>query len=135
LLKKSALFTSNKYTKICEPTKSSNDANKERVKIHGHNLADRYFIEASSKVDCPVLFLVCEYDNLISPGSHKRGAEVLGDKAEVKKYPIGHFDIYEGGYFEDADSEMIAFLQKHPGWITTAVRFLPRVCGRQLTHR
>ncbi len=70
-------------------------------------------LEASKKVQCPVLFLACEQDNLAAPDSYKRAAEALGDKAEVKTYPIGHFDIYEGEYFEKAISEMITFLKKH----------------------
>jgi fermentation-respiration switch protein FrsA (DUF1100 family) len=75
---------------------------------HGENP-----IEASKKVQCPVLFLACEKDNLAAPDSFKRAAEALGDKAEVKTYPIEHFDIYEGEYFEKAISEMITFLEKH----------------------
>ncbi len=70
-------------------------------------------LEASKKVQCPVLFLVCEHDNLVAPDSYKRAAEALGDKAEVRTYPIGHFDIYEGEYFEKAVSEKIVFLRKH----------------------
>jgi len=38
--------------------------------------------------------------------------EVMND-LEVKTYPIGHFDIYEGEYFEKAIEEKITFLEKH----------------------
>jgi uncharacterized protein len=68
-------------------------------------------VEASRKVQCPVLFLACEKDNLAAPDSYKRAAEILGNKAEVRSYPIGHFDIYEGDYFEKATGEMVAFLE------------------------
>ena len=70
-------------------------------------------VEASKKVQCPVLFLACEKDNLAAPDSYKRAAEALGDKAEVRSYPIGHFGIYEGEYFEKAIHEMITFLKNH----------------------
>ena len=70
-------------------------------------------LEATKRVQCPVLFLVCEHDNLASPDSHRRAAEALGDKAEVRTYPIGHFDIYGGEYFEEAVHEKIAFLRRH----------------------
>jgi uncharacterized protein len=70
-------------------------------------------IEASRKVQCPVLFLACEKDNLAAPDSYKRAAEILGNKAEVRSYPIGHFDIYEGEYFEKAIGEMVIFLKNH----------------------
>ena len=68
---------------------------------------------ASAKdVQCPVLFLVCEQDNLASPTSHVKAAEALGDKATVKTFPIGHFDIYEGDCFEQAMQEKLEFLSK-----------------------
>ncbi len=70
-------------------------------------------VEASKKVQCPVLFLACEKDNLAAPDSYKRASETLGDKAEVRSYSIGHFDIYEGEYFEKAISEMLTFLKNH----------------------
>ena len=66
--------------------------------------------EAAAEVQCPVLLLVCEHDNLVAPDSHLKAAQALGDKAIVKSYPIGHFDIYEGQYFEEAVKEMIAFI-------------------------
>jgi cephalosporin-C deacetylase-like acetyl esterase len=67
-------------------------------------------LEAAEKVNCPVLLLVCEHDNLVAPDSHVKAARALGDKAIVKSYPIGHFDIYEGEHFEDAVNEMLALL-------------------------
>ncbi len=67
-------------------------------------------LEAAEKVNCPVLLLVCEHDNLVAPDSHVKAARALGDKAIVKSYPIGHFDIYEGEYFEKAVNEMLALL-------------------------
>jgi hypothetical protein len=69
-------------------------------------------IDAAHDVDCPVLLLVCERDNLVAPHSHVKAAAALGDKAIVKSYPIGHFDIYEGDHFEEAVTEMIAFIAR-----------------------
>ncbi len=79
-----------------------------RLLFMGHG---RDPIEAAEEVQCPVLFLVCEHDNLASPESHVRAAEALGDKAAVKSYPIGHFDIYDGEHFEQAVNEKIAFIE------------------------
>ncbi len=67
--------------------------------------------EAAQDVHCPVLLLVCEQDNIVAPDSHVKAAQALGDKAIVKSYPIGHFDIYEGEHFEAALGEMIALLE------------------------
>lgn len=69
-------------------------------------------VQSSAEVKCPILFLVCEHDNLASPESHKRAADILGEKAKVVSYPIGHFDIYVGEYFEKAVAEKIDFLKK-----------------------
>jgi cephalosporin-C deacetylase-like acetyl esterase len=80
-----------------------------RLLFMGHARDPR---EAAKDVQCPVLLLVCENDNLVAPGSHIQAAQTLGDKAIVKSFPIGHFDIYEGQYFAQAVDETIAFLQR-----------------------
>jgi dienelactone hydrolase len=72
-------------------------------------------VESAQNVRCPVLFLVCEHDSLAAPDSYERAAEALGDRAEVRSYPIGHFDIYTGDHLERAVSEMIDFLRRHAG--------------------
>lgn len=69
-------------------------------------------IEAAANVKCPVLFLVCKRDNFVSPKSHVRVAEVLGDKATVKEYDIGHFDIYFDEHFDKATDDTVDFLTK-----------------------
>lgn len=68
--------------------------------------------DAARDVRCSVLLLVCEQDNIVAPNSHVKVAAALGDKAIVKSYPIGHFDIYEGEYFERAVQEMIALIER-----------------------
>jgi cephalosporin-C deacetylase-like acetyl esterase len=68
-------------------------------------------IKSSLDVRCPVLFCVCEHDNLVAPDSHVRVVENLGDKATVKKYPIGHFDIYKGEHFEKAFRDQVGFVK------------------------
>jgi cephalosporin-C deacetylase-like acetyl esterase len=68
--------------------------------------------EAAQDVHCPALFLVCEEDNIVAPNSHVKAAQALGDKAVVRSYPIGHFDIYEGHYFEKAVQEMLAVIAR-----------------------
>jgi hypothetical protein len=41
-----------------------------------------------------ILLQICEHDNTVAPDSHTQVAQVLGKKAPLVKYPIGHFDIY-----------------------------------------
>lgn len=64
-------------------------------------------------VHCPVLIQVCEKDNLVSVNSAQKVAKILGEKAEIKRYPIGHFDIYTGDHFEQAVRDQIEFFKEH----------------------
>jgi hypothetical protein len=73
---------------------------------HGPNL-----LKVTENVHCPVLLLGCEYDNLAAPEGYKPIAAILGDKAIVRNYPIGHFDIYHGEHFEKAVGEMLVLLE------------------------
>lgn len=67
-------------------------------------------IEKSKDIRCPVLLCICEKDKLVASGSHEKVAENLGEKAMIKSYPIGHFDIYHGEWYEQALSDQIDFL-------------------------
>ena len=62
-------------------------------------------------VRCPVLIQVCDYDSL-APISARTEKE-LRKYAEVKHYPIGHFEIYTGENFEKSVSDQIKFFKKH----------------------
>ena len=66
--------------------------------------------KSAEEVICPVLFHLCEGDNLTLPDSHKKIEKVLGEKVEFIKYPIGHFDIYFGEYFKNSIVEQISFV-------------------------
>ena len=73
-------------------------------------------IDYADKVNCPVHFAICEFDNLVAPDSYKPIAEILGEKADIHVYPIGHFDIYIGKDFEKAVTNQIIFLKKSFGY-------------------
>lgn len=51
--------------------------------------------------------LVCAYDEIVSPKSHVKMAEILGNLGEIKSYPIGYFDIYEGSNFDTAVNDQM----------------------------
>lgn len=72
-------------------------------------------IKKARHVKCPVLLLVCARDELVSPVSHEKVARILGDLAEVKNYPIGHFDIYKGENFGRAIEDQMEFIAKAIG--------------------
>jgi acetyl esterase/lipase len=76
-------------------------------------------IDHAPDVECPTLLQLCEHDNLVSPKSAANTAEILGDLAQLKHYPIAHFDIYHGEHFERAVNDQIVFFSKHLGLRTT----------------
>ena len=96
------------YSKLVPPDFINEVCARILLRTHGYNP-----IDYAKDVQCPVLLLICEKDNLVSKGSYLRIAKILGQYAEVKIYPIGHFDIYVGEGFEKAVSDQIAFFKKH----------------------
>lgn len=81
-----------------------------RILLRTHGFSP---INHAKDVQCPVLLQICEKDNLVSISSVLETAQILGEYAEVKKYPIGHFDIYSGEHFEKSVSDQIEFFKKH----------------------
>ena len=63
-------------------------------------------------ISCPVLACVCDKDSL-APA--ERTVELISKAplAEIKRYPIGHFDIYLGEWFERAVADQTEFLTRH----------------------
>jgi fermentation-respiration switch protein FrsA (DUF1100 family) len=64
------------------------------------------------KLGCPVLVIVAERDATTPPEPAVKAAERV-PHAELVRYPIGHFDIYMGEWFERAISDETAFLTRH----------------------
>jgi len=62
-------------------------------------------------IRCPVLVQICDHDSL-APISAETEKE-LRKYAEVKRYPIGHFDIYVGDDFERAVCDQLDFFNRH----------------------
>jgi uncharacterized protein len=67
--------------------------------------------DTAKDVKCPVLLLICEKDNTVSPDTYKSVADTLGEKATVLKYPVGHFDIYHGEHFKNAVAAQVKFIK------------------------
>lgn len=64
----------------------------------------------ASKVKCPALFQIAERDAITSPASAKKAAKAAA-RGRIETFPIGHFDIYTGSWFEKAVESQIAFLK------------------------
>jgi pimeloyl-ACP methyl ester carboxylesterase len=67
---------------------------------------------AAKGLSCPVLFCVCDGDSLAPADTTVRHAE-RAPRARVKRYPIGHFEIYVGEWFERAVTDQTEFLVEH----------------------
>jgi fermentation-respiration switch protein FrsA (DUF1100 family) len=96
------------YSKLIPPAFINEVCARGILRTHGYNP-----VGYAKDVQCPVLLQICEKDNLVSEESYIKTSEILGYFAEVKKYPIGHFDVYTGESFEKAVSDQIEFFKKH----------------------
>lgn len=63
----------------------------------------------ASKVRAPLLVHLAENDGITPPGSAERMAR-RAPRHEIRRLPIGHFDIYFDDWFETAVEEQTAFL-------------------------
>jgi hypothetical protein len=68
-------------------------------------------VEHAKDAGCPILIQLCEHDALVAIGAETE--KELNKYADVKSYPIGHFEIYTGDNFEKAVSDQLDFFRKH----------------------
>lgn len=69
-------------------------------------------VASAHKIKCPALIMLGENDSLIDAGAVEKTAKKI-PKAELVKYPFGHFDIYTGKAFKDAVKKQTEFLLAH----------------------
>ena len=67
---------------------------------------------SARKVAAPILFCICDEDAVAPPAAARRYA-AIAPRGEVKRYPVGHFDIYRGEPFEQAVRDQTQFLVRH----------------------
>jgi fermentation-respiration switch protein FrsA (DUF1100 family) len=65
-----------------------------------------------AKLRCPVLVIVADNDQTTPPDPAAKAAG-RAPHAQLVRYPIGHFDIYVGDWFERAVAEEAGFLVQH----------------------
>ena len=63
----------------------------------------------AGKLKMPVFYAVCDNDTVAPVGPTLKAA-ARTKYATVKRYPIGHFDIYYGEAFEEAVRDQTEFL-------------------------
>lgn len=65
----------------------------------------------AKSIACPVLACVCDTDTL-APAKRTVSLVSKAPRAEIKRYPTGHFDIYVGDWFERVVADQIDFLRR-----------------------
>jgi pimeloyl-ACP methyl ester carboxylesterase len=66
----------------------------------------------AARIPCPILLCVCEHDRLCAPGPAMKVAE-RAPQGELVRYPVGHFALYDGNWFERAVQRQAEFLTRH----------------------
>jgi len=66
----------------------------------------------TARLPCPALFCIATEDKVVPPAAMEDGARRSGGKVEVKRYPIGHFDIYVDAGFEQASRDQAEFFTR-----------------------
>ena len=69
-------------------------------------------IRHAARIACPWLVCVADRD-VVTPPEPALKAASLAPRAEVRRYDVGHFDIYVGETFERVVADQIAFLERH----------------------
>jgi dienelactone hydrolase len=66
----------------------------------------------ADRIKAPLLVCLCEEDSLVNLRATEKVAEDA-PQGELARFPIGHFDIYTGDWFERAVSRQTEFLTRH----------------------
>lgn len=64
------------------------------------------------QVRCPLMVCVCEHD-VVTPARPAIRVARRAPRGELKRYPIGHFDLYDGQVLEQVNAEQVAFFARH----------------------
>lgn len=67
---------------------------------------------AARKVAVPMMVNVCDRDSLCPPETTVKLVS-QAPHAEVLRYPVGHFEIYSGEWFERVVADQVEFLTRH----------------------
>lgn len=69
----------------------------------------------AARLPCPILVQIADRDATAPVRAAQDAAWLATGRAEVRTYPIGHFDIYRGEPFERAVRDQLHFLRRHLG--------------------
>ncbi len=67
----------------------------------------------ADRLPCPILIQIADRDTVAPVKAAQDAAWRATGRAEVRTYPIGHFEIYLGAPFEQAIADQLNFLRRH----------------------
>ncbi len=67
----------------------------------------------ADRLPCPMLVQIADRDAIAPPKAAQDAAWRATGRAEVRTYPIGHFEIYVGEPFERSVADQLLFLSRH----------------------
>ena len=67
----------------------------------------------AERLPCPMLVQIADRDAVAPPQAAQDAAFRATGRAEVRTYPIGHFEVYAGEPFERAIADQLHFLRRH----------------------
>lgn len=67
----------------------------------------------AADLPCPVLVQVGEHDEMAPPEPAERAAQRATGRAEVRRYPFGHYDVFADGARERLAADQVRFLRRH----------------------
>lgn len=68
---------------------------------------------SASELRTPLLVQIGEHDAVAPPSAARRTAKKAGKHAEVRTYPVDHFDVYTGVWQRQVLADQIDFLKRH----------------------
>ena len=66
----------------------------------------------ADRITCPLLICACDKDSLVDADAAEKVAHAA-PQGELARYPIGHFDIYTGEWWERAVTRQTEFFVRH----------------------
>ncbi|CAN5449534.1 alpha/beta hydrolase [soil metagenome] len=68
-------------------------------------------VASASKLHMPLMLVVAAADTIAPPSAVERVAAKASGRVEVKRFDVGHFEIYRGEVFEMSVTAQVAFLE------------------------
>ena len=69
----------------------------------------------ADRLPCPILVQTADRDAVAPVKAAEQAAFRATGRAEVRTYPVGHFDVYVGEAFERVVADQLHFLRRHLG--------------------